>query len=133
MTCTSTTGRPINLLRIEENLSTAWQRLAGTYVENLPWFKCAEKYDRPHTFLYMDPPYWGTQGYGVGFEFEEYERMANFMRTCQGKVMVSINDHPDIRRVFEGFRIKELDIQYTNGNQRKGKAAVTGELVIMNW
>jgi len=49
---TATTGRPINLLRIEETLSDAWQRLAGTYVENLPWLKCAEKYDRPHVSLY---------------------------------------------------------------------------------
>lgn len=33
---TATTGPAINLLRIEENLSAAWQRLSGTYVENLP-------------------------------------------------------------------------------------------------
>lgn len=130
---TGTTSRPINLLRIEENLSEAWQRLTGTYVENLPWLKCAEKYDRPHTFHYMDPPYWQTEGYGVGFGFEEYERMADFMRTCQGKVMVSINDHPDIRRVFEGFRLETMDIRYSTANPRQGKAAVTGELAIMNY
>lgn len=130
---TATTGSAINLMRIEENLSMAWQRLAGTYVENLPWLKCAQKYDRPHTFHYMDPPYWGTQGYGTGFEFEEYERMAEFMRTCTGKVMVSINDHPDIRRVFEGFRFETLGIRYCNKNQRQGKAEVSGELVIMKW
>ncbi|MDP0977655.1 pyridoxal-phosphate dependent enzyme, partial [Klebsiella pneumoniae] len=46
--------------RIEENLSAAWQRLSGTYVENLPWLECAERYDRGHTFHYMDPPYWQT-------------------------------------------------------------------------
>ncbi|EJL04012.1 D12 class N6 adenine-specific DNA methyltransferase [Pseudomonas fluorescens Q2-87] len=44
---TATTGPAINLLRIEENLSAAWQRLSGTYVENLPWLECAERYDRP--------------------------------------------------------------------------------------
>ncbi|EGH26691.1 prophage PSPPH02, putative adenine modification methytransferase, partial [Pseudomonas amygdali pv. mori str. 301020] len=42
----ATTGPAINLLRIEENLSAAWQRLSGTYVENLPWLECAERYDR---------------------------------------------------------------------------------------
>lgn len=55
------------------------------------------------------------------------------MRTCTGKVMVSINDHPDIRRVFEGFRFETLGIRYSNNNQRKGKTEVSGELVIMNW
>ena len=130
---TATTGPAINLLRIEENLSAAWQRLSGTYVEHLPWLDCAERYDRAHTFHYMDPPYWQTAGYGVDFPFENYERMADFMRRCKGKVMISINDHPDIRRVFEGFHFEKVDIRYCNTNQREGKAEVSGELVIMNW
>lgn len=52
---------------------------------------------------------------------------------CKGKVMVSINDHPDIRRVFEGFHFETVDIRYSTSNQRQGKAEVSGELVIMNW
>lgn len=59
--------------------------------------------------------------------------MADFMRRCKGRVMVSINDHPDIRRAFEGFHFECLDIRYSNTNQRQGKTEVTGELVIMNW
>lgn len=47
---TATTTPAINLLRIEENLSAAWQRLSGSYLENLPWLECAGRYDRPHTF-----------------------------------------------------------------------------------
>ncbi|WP_438282316.1 DNA adenine methylase [Pseudomonas alabamensis] len=130
---TATTGPAINLLRIEENLSAAWQRLAGTYVERLTWLDCAERYDRPHTFFYMDPPYWQTEGYGVDFPFEQYEQMADFMRRCKGKVMVSINDHPDIRCVFEGFHMERLTIRYSTTNQRVEKAEVTGELVITSW
>ncbi|MNY33935.1 hypothetical protein D3C86_1682360 [compost metagenome] len=37
-------GIYLKLLRIEENLSAAWQRLSGIYVENLPWLECAERY-----------------------------------------------------------------------------------------
>ncbi|MCY1215329.1 hypothetical protein D9M72_271720 [compost metagenome] len=47
--------------------------------------------------------------------------------------MVSINDHPEIRRVFEGFHLERIDIRYSNTNQRQGKAEMTGELVVMNW
>ena len=54
---TATTGPAINLLRIEENLSAAWQRLSGTYVESLPWLECAGRNDRPYIFHYIDPPY----------------------------------------------------------------------------
>ena len=130
---TATTARSINLMRIEESLSAAWQRLAGTYVENLPWLECAERYDRPHTFHYMDPPYWQTKGYGGSFGMDQYELMADFMRRSKGKVMVSINDHPDIREVFAGFRFEELSIRYSNTNMRQAKAKVTGELVVMSW
>ncbi len=47
--------------------------------------------------------------------------------------MVSINDHPDIRRVFEGFHFETVDIRCSTANQRQGKAEVSGKLVIMNW
>ena len=58
--------------------------------------------------------------------------MADFMRTCQGKGMVSINDHPDIWRVFEAFRFGSTDIRYSAANPRQGKAELYGELAIMN-
>ncbi len=99
---TAATGNPINLCRIEENLSAAHLRLAGTNVENLPWHECITRYDRSASFFYCDPPYWQTEGYGVPFEFENYERMARVMREIKGKMMVSINDHPDIRKAFAG-------------------------------
>ncbi|BAN47266.1 hypothetical protein PCA10_15340 [Metapseudomonas resinovorans NBRC 106553] len=69
----------------------------------------------------------------MDFPFENYERMADFMRRCKGRVMVSINDHPDIRQVFEGFHTQRLDIRYSTTNQRQGQAEVTGELLISNW
>lgn len=129
---TATTGSPINLCRIEENLSAAHLRLAGTYVENLSWRECVKRYDRAHTFFYMDPPYWQTEGYGVDFDFQNYLDMAELMRTTKGKVMVSINDHPDIRRAFNGMHFLELDIKYSVANNH-GAAATSGELVITNW
>ena len=66
------------------------------------------------------------------FEFVEYEAMAELMRQAKGKVMVSINDHPDIRRAFDGFHMLELDIRYSVAN-RHGRPDTSGELVITNW
>lgn len=59
---TATTGSVFNLLRIEENLSAAYLRLGGVTIENLPWQQVMDKYDRPHTLFYFDPPYWQTAG-----------------------------------------------------------------------
>lgn len=129
---TATTAPSINLCRIEENLSAAHLRLSGTYVENLPWQEVMRRYDRPHTFFYCDPPYWETAGYGVEFGFENYLALATFMRECKGKVMVSINDHPDIREAFAGFHMEGLDIKYSVDNLR-GDSKTSRELVIMNW
>lgn len=130
---TATTAPSVNLLRIEESLSAAHLRLAaGTIVENLPWQECVERYDRAHTFFYMDPPYWKTEGYGVPFGFEQYQAMAETMRRCKGRVMVSINDHPEIREAFAGFTVHELDIRYSVGNNH-GEPSTSGELVITNW
>lgn len=129
---TATSGRPINLCRIEENLSAAHLRLAGTYIENLPWQTLMQRYDRPHTFFYCDPPYWQTEGYGVPFDFGQYQALAAFMREAKGKVMLSINDHPAIRDCFAGLPCQTLDIRYSTANNH-GQPKISQELLITNW
>jgi len=129
---TATTTPSVNFSRLEEKLRAAHQRLAGTFIENLPWQECMRLYDRPHTFFYADPPYWKMEGYGVPFGIEQYEELAEFMRTCKGKVLLSINDHPDMRRIFAGFPMKELTVKYSLGNNHS-KSATVGELAVWNW
>lgn len=128
---TATTAPPVNLLRIEEQLSAAHLRLSGTTIERLDWASCLAKYDRPHTFFYLDPPYWETEGYGVPFELAQYERMAIELRKLQGKAIVSLNDHPQMRQVFDGFCIETAEINYTVGGGEK--AAQRRELIIYSW
>lgn len=79
----------------------------------------------------MDPPYWGTAGYGVEFGLEQYTRMAELMRSMKGKAILSINDHPKIREIFAGFQLEQVEIDYTVGGG--GKAAARKELIIYSW
>ncbi|WP_041758322.1 DNA adenine methylase [Paraburkholderia phytofirmans] len=68
---TATTTPPgLNLLRLEETLSAAHLRLSNTFLEHLDWKTCIDRYDRPHTLFYLDPPYWQTEGYGVPFPYD---------------------------------------------------------------
>jgi Site-specific DNA methylase len=129
---TATTAPMVNLLRIEETLSAAHLRLSGTNVEHLPWSECLAKYDRPHTFFYADPPYWQTEGYGVPFGWEQYEALSLAIRSARGKVMLSINDHPDIRALFDGLTMSSLGIRYSVANAR-GTPDESRELVITNY
>lgn len=128
---TATTQPPgLNLLRIEEALSAAHLRLSNTYIEHLPWQDCIRRYDRPHTLFYMDPPYWQTEGYGVPFGLEQYEEMAELLGQVRGKAIISLNDHPDIRRVFGRYHIESTDITYTVGG---GKGTAAREVLIFSW
>lgn len=129
---TATTSKAWNATQIAAKLKAAQQRLAGVYIENEPWQKCFKRYDRPHTFFYADPPYWQMSGYErEAFGWEQYEELAELMGSCKGKVMLSINDHPDIRALFKDFNMKRLELAYSVGRDKNQK--VSGELVICNW
>jgi len=128
----TTSGPRLNLLRIEEDLSQAHLRLAGTTVEHLPWDSCITRYDRPHTLFYCDPPYWGTEGYGVTFGLEQYERMAELARTIRGRMVVSVNDIPEMRKAFKGLPMTTLDITYSVGGAGRSNNKAR-ELVIRSW
>ena len=58
--------------------------------------------------------------------------MAKMVREAKGKVMVSINDHPDIRRAFDGLMMHDLSIKYSVANTH-GQPAESNELVITNY
>ncbi|EIN7565739.1 DNA adenine methylase [Salmonella enterica] len=129
---TSTTSAPrFNLLRIEEELSMAHLRLSRTLIEHLDWNQCIERYDRPHTLFYCDPPYWGTEGYGVEFGLENYDHMAELARRTKGKMIISVNDIPEMRQAFNGLNIQTVDISYNL--KVTGKATPRKELVICNF
>lgn len=127
---TAASSKPrLNLLRIEEDLSQAHLRLARTTIEHLSWEKCIYKYDRDYTFFYCDPPYYGTEGYGVDFALQEYLKMAELAKSIKGKMMVSVNDIPEMRAAFEGLSMETVSIAYTVGGGRQESK----ELIIRNW
>lgn len=130
-TATTAPAPTVNLLRLEEDLSAAHLRLHGAYIERLDWQECIRRYDRPHTLFYLDPPYWQTEGYGAPFEWAQYETMAKVLRQIQGKAILSLNDHPEIRACFKGLAMEAVPISYTVGGG--GRAVERSELLICSW
>ena len=112
-------------------LSAAHPRLANAYIENLDWVECVGRYDRPHAFFYMDSPYLETEGYGVDFGIEQYEKMASMLASLKGKAIVSLDDHPEIRRIFWRFQMEVAPIQHMVAGG--GKAVDRQELIIYSW
>jgi DNA adenine methylase len=119
-----------NILRLEEDLSQAHLRLSRVWIEHLGWQECLQKWDRDYTLHFMDPPYWETEGYGVPFPLEEYGKIAESMRAMKGAAILTINDHPEMRRIFKGFKMATVEINYTIGGAGKGQKR--RELIFQN-
>lgn len=44
--------------------------------------------------------------YGVEFGFENYEKMTEIMRSMKGKMVVTVNDIPEMRECFGEFILR---------------------------
>jgi len=126
----ATSAKSINLLRIEEELSAAHLRLHRVVIEHLPWQECIARYDRPETLFLLDPPYWQTEGYGVPFGWDQYEAMASTLRTLKGRAILTINDHPAIRALFDWLHHDMVPIRHTIGG---GKGVPRREVIYRTW
>jgi len=121
-----------NLLRIEEELSMVHLRLARVYVENMDYQEFIPRFDRPETFFYLDPPYYGCEKYyGDGiFGREDFKKLRDLLLVLRGKFILSINDTPEIRSLFKGFKVAKEKTVYSGSV--KGRKRVT-ELLISNY
>lgn len=129
----SQTKHAINLARLEEGFSELHERLASVVVESLPWQQCVARYDHAEALFFLDPPYWGTAGYGgEPWGRERYEELAAVMRGLEGKALLTINDSPDVREVFKGFKSDPLRVSYTVGGTKAG-APKSNELLFRSW
>jgi DNA adenine methylase len=106
--------------------------LARVYIENKPYEDVIECFDRPETFFYLDPPYYGCENYyGDGiFSREDFSKLNGILETVKGKFILSINDHPQMRETFRGFRIAKVKTRYTAGHTEPKPAT---ELLISNF
>jgi DNA adenine methylase len=98
-------------------LEAIHERLAGVVIECLPWADFILRYDRPTTLFYLDPPYWGNEkDYGEGlFARADFERMADLLSRLKGRFILSLNDKPEVRRLFKGFKIESVKVKYSVG------------------
>lgn len=120
----------INLLRIEEELSEVHLRLTNVTIENLPWQDFIGRYDKAETFYYLDPPYYKLPYYEHNLELKDFKEMAGVLSGIQSKFILSLNDHPDIRKTFENFNLKSVEIKYSVSVKKRRKAK---ELIITNY
>ena len=127
-------GARFNITKLEPLLGDIHERLAGVTIEQLSFDRFVGRWDRPGMLFYCDPPYFGCENdYGADvFERGDFEKLAGLARNGRGKMIISINDTPEVRTIFSGLRMLEVQTTYTISTATTGGKRV-GELVIANF
>ena len=130
----STTGKPrFNLLTLETTIEKAWQRLINVQIECKDFRDLIPRYDRPHSFFYLDPPYWNIPGYKNDFQAQDFIDLAAILKGIKGKFLMSINDTEEVREIFRDFSIQETTLKYSMSTTAKSRAKQRTELLISNY
>ncbi len=120
-----------NVVKLGPLLEDLHERLSGVIIENLDYGAFIKRYDRDTTLFYLDPPYYGTEDYYGRelFSREDFEKLAAQLADIKGKFILSLNDTPEVRRIFRDFTIEEVSTIYTAA---KTKSIGAHELLISN-
>ena len=119
-----------NPKRISEIIKAAHERLQSVQIESLPYEQILERYDRPETLFYLDPPYWKRKLYKFNFTDEDFRQLEERLQKISGRFMLSLDDNPEVRKLFNRWQIKAVELAYT-AQTKTGKRYA--ELLITNF
>ena len=103
----------LDLGRLPQLIENTHKRLERVQIECLPYEEILKRYDRPKTLFYLDPPYWDRKLYRFNFSTEDFAKLEERLHPLQGKFVLSLNDLPDVRKLFHRFKFSEIELAYT--------------------
>lgn len=122
------------LVHFPEAFEHSHQRLQNVKLHNQSYIDMIQKYDSPQTLFYADPPYVGktSKVYNTNLTEVTPDKIAESFSHIKGKVLISFNDSPDVRKEFlqRGFYIQPVNVKYRMGT--KSNKQSKGELLITN-
>lgn len=124
------------LKHLRERLQPVHERLRTVIIENLSWEDCLDRYDRPKTFMYLDPPY--PQN-GCNYkhnmqDWEDHRRLAIRLAETKCKWLLSSYDAPEVREMYAGYSIIPIQsISGMNAKKNSGERVVNREVVVANF
>ena len=95
------------LQRIETYLDLYKEYLKGVSLETKDYANIIKQHDGADTFFFIDPPYENTSsslGYAEGKGFD-FQRLRETVEKVKGKFLMTLNDSPNIRKIFQQFKI----------------------------
>ena len=109
------------------------------FVENNDFQKAVEKWDSPKTYFYCDPPYYivGEGNYYSNHSFtrEDHERLANSLKSIQGKFSLSYYYFEQLSQWFpkETYNWSRKEFPKAAMAKAGQKQTTAVELLIMNY
>ncbi|PID66569.1 MAG: adenine methyltransferase [Gammaproteobacteria bacterium] len=130
---TAKTSPPkFNPVSLQDELRLVHQRISRCFIECQDYTQVIQRYDGKDTFFYIDPPYWGCENdYGEKiFSPEDFKSLAELLIDAKGKFLMSINDTPEIREIYNDFNLTPVSLSYSVS---KSKPTIANELFITNF
>ena len=119
-----------------KNLEEVKKRLSTVLIENRSFAELIQRHDGSGTLFYCDPPYYETEKYyDTGdFVFDESQHvlLRDKLANIKGKFVLSYNDHPFTRELYQGFVIEEVERSNSMGIAAGGERRYK-ELIIRNY
>ena len=129
------------LKSLRKRIEPVHERLKTVIIENLDWTECITRYDRPTSFMYLDPPYPRN---GVNYKHNmrsaaEHSAIAERLSRVKCKWMLSSYDTQEVRNQFRDYNI--VPVKSSSG-MRSGRAeskihgrerTVNREVLIVNY
>lgn len=124
-------GSLVSKSGIRRNLKEFEARFDKVVIECKTWGCLLPIYDGPKTFFFFDPPYINSSK-NIGYQpFDEaqMEKLRKAIDSLEAQWLLTVCDSPESRRVFEGYKFRE--ISRTNGiENRRGHSTQYKELII---
>ncbi|KAB3535623.1 DNA adenine methylase [Alkaliphilus pronyensis] len=127
-----TTKNPSPHIFNSSSLNCLKERLRNTYIENKSFEDIINRYDRPHTVHFCDPPYFETDGYSTTFGEHEHLLLRDTLASVKGKFILTINDHPTVREWYKGYYLTETQVHYSVAKAKNARGLYK-ELIITNY
>ncbi len=108
------------------------ERLNTVVIENQDYRHILKTYDRADALFYLDPPYYGAEGYYPGrFMPGEHERLKGALDMVKGKFVLSYNDCGYIRELYRDYHI--IEVERLHNLVMKERKPKYKELIIKNY
>lgn len=100
-------------VRLPQLIEKVHNRLAKVQIECGPYEEVIARFDRAHSLFFLDPPYWDRKLYRFNFSESDFAKMAEQLARIHGKFVLSLNDVPEVRKLFRAFHIIPIQLHYT--------------------